>query len=104
MPASVALAGWFICLILLLRYDPARDPEASLALWIPLIWMFFVGSRNPTQWLSAGAVSAQAQSMQEGSPIDRAIFTALIVLSVAVLISRSFLWGRFLRQNIALAI
>jgi exopolysaccharide production protein ExoQ len=104
MPASVALAGWFICLMLLLRYDPARDPEASLALWIPLIWMFFVGSRNPTQWLSAGAVSAQAQSMQEGSPIDRAIFAALIVLSVAVLISRSFLWGRFLRQNIALAI
>jgi exopolysaccharide production protein ExoQ len=104
MPASVALAGWFICLMFLLRYDPARDPEASLALWIPLIWMFFVGSRNPTQWLSAGAVSAQAQSMQEGSPIDRAIFTALIVLSVAVLISRSFLWGRFLRQNIALAI
>jgi exopolysaccharide production protein ExoQ len=104
MPASVALAGWFICLILLVRYDPARDPEASFALWIPLIWIFFVGSRNPTQWLSAGAVTIQAQTMQEGSPIDRAIFTALIVLSVVVLVSRSFLWGRFFRQNIALTI
>jgi exopolysaccharide production protein ExoQ len=104
MPASVALAAWFICLILLLRYEPARDPEASFALWIPLIWMFFVGSRNPTQWLSAGAVTVQAQSIQEGSPIDRAIFSGLLVLSVVVLLSRSFLWGRFLRQNTALTI
>ena len=104
MPPSVAVAVWLTCLLLLFWWDPARDREASFALWIPLIWMFFVGSRNPTQWLSAGAVTIQAQSMQEGSPIDRAIFSALIALSVAVLISRSFLWGRFLRQNIALTI
>ena len=104
MPSSVAVAAWLVCLILLLRYDPARDPKASFALWIPLIWMFFLGSRNPTQWLSAGVIRLQAQSMQEGSPIDRAIFSALIVLSIAVLISRSFQWTRFLGQNTALVI
>lgn len=104
MPSSVAVAAWLICLILLLRYDPGRPPKPSLALWVPLIWIFFVGSRNPSQWLSAGTITIQAQTMQEGNPVDRMIFSTLILLSIVILASRSFPWGRFLKQNMALAV
>jgi O-antigen ligase len=104
MPSSVAVGVWLVCLILLLRYDPARDPKASFALWIPLIWMFFLASRNPAQWLSAGTVTVQAQAIQEGSPVDRTIYSLLIVLSIAILISRAFPWAQFLKQNKGLAL
>jgi exopolysaccharide production protein ExoQ len=104
MSASVALAAWFVCLVLLLRYDPSRDPKASFARWIPVIWMFLVGSRNPSQWLSVGAIRFDAQSMQDGNPVDRMIFSVLIALSVAILTTRSFPLARFLRQNVALVV
>jgi O-antigen ligase len=42
--------------------------------------------------------------MQEGNPVDRMIFSALIVLSIAILTSRSFPWARFLKENTALAV
>jgi O-antigen ligase len=103
MSSTLAVGAWFLCLVLLLRYDPGRDPKASPALWIPLIWMFFVASRNPSQWMGGG-LGVQAQSLQEGSPLDRMIFSLLIVLSIATLISRSFPWARFLRQNMALTV
>jgi exopolysaccharide production protein ExoQ len=104
MSPTLAVGVWLLCLILLLRYDPGRDPKASLTLWVPLIWIFFVGSRNPSQWLSAGTITMQAQTLQEGNTVDRTIFSVLIVLSVVILTSRSFPWARFLGQNMALTV
>ncbi len=104
MPPTIAVGVWLVSLILLLCYDPAHDPKTSSALWVPLIWFSFVGSRNPSQWLSSGIIMVQAQDMQEGNPVDRIIFSALIALSVAILTTRSFPWARFLRQNTALVV
>ncbi|MFL6303539.1 MAG: O-antigen ligase family protein [Candidatus Sulfotelmatobacter sp.] len=104
MPPTIAVGVWLISLILLLCYDPARDPKTSAALWVPLIWFSFVGSRNPSQWLSSGIIIVQAQNMQEGNPIDRIIFSALIALSIAILTTRSFPWARVLKQNVALVV
>lgn len=42
--------------------------------------------------------------MQEGNPVDSAIYSLLILLSVAVLVLRSFDWGRFLSRNAALVL
>jgi hypothetical protein len=47
MTPSVALFLWLILLLGLLRYDPAKDPETSLALWVPVIWIFFTATRLP---------------------------------------------------------
>jgi exopolysaccharide production protein ExoQ len=104
MPPTIAVGVWLVSLILLLCYDPARDPKTSAALWVPLIWFSFVGSRNPSQWLSSGIIIVQAQNMQEGNPVDRIIFSALIAFSIAILTTRSFPWARFLRQNVALVV
>jgi exopolysaccharide production protein ExoQ len=104
MSPTIAVGVWLVSLILLLWHDPGRDPKTSSALWVPLIWFFFVGSRNPSQWLSLGMVTVRAQTMEEGNPVDRMIFSALIVLSVAILTTRSFPWARFLRQNVALVV
>jgi hypothetical protein len=101
MPPSLALFLWFICLLALLRYDPAREPETSLALWIPLIWLFITGSRLPSQWLGS-QVGLAALAFEEGNPLDRTIFFLLILMAIGILISRAFNWGAFFARNLIL--
>ena len=101
MPPSLALLFWLTFLLGLLLFDPAKIPGTSLALWVPVIWMFIVGSRLPSQWLG-GQVGQAAQALEEGNPLDRTIFSVLILLAIGILISRSFKWGDFVGQNIAL--
>lgn len=101
MPPILALLLWIICLVVLFRFDPAKEPKTSIALWVPLVAFFILGSRNPSQWLG-GTVSITAQSFEEGNPVDRAISLLLILLAVGILTSRSFQWGQFFTRNLAL--
>jgi exopolysaccharide production protein ExoQ len=102
MPPTLALFLWFILLLCLLRFDPARVRVTSLrASWIPVSWMFFLGSRLPSQWLGLQSGYA-AESYEDGNSLDRVIFSMLILLAIGILISRSFRWDSFFRRNIPL--
>jgi exopolysaccharide production protein ExoQ len=101
MPPSLALALWIILLWAVLRFDPANDSKISSALWVPVLSMFIVGSRTPSQWLD-GQVGMSAQAFEEGNPLDRAISSALILLAIGILVSRSFKWGDFFARNFSL--
>lgn len=101
MPPFVALILWFILLLALLYFDPAKDARTSPALWVPVIWMFIVGSRLPSQWLG-GQVGQAAEALQEGNPLDRSVYFILMLLAIGILISRSFNWGNFFARNLAL--
>ncbi len=101
MPPSLALGIWLVLLLALLRFDPAREPKASWALWVPVIWIFIVGSRLPSQWVGQ-EVHLAAAAFEEGNPLDRTVFTALILLAIGILVSRSFQWGDFVARNVAL--
>jgi O-antigen ligase len=66
---------------------------------------FIIGSRLPSQWLGLiGTGTVQQDVLEQGNGVDRAIYIALIVLSVAVLIARSFEWREFLTSNVALTV
>jgi exopolysaccharide production protein ExoQ len=101
MPPTLALLLWLILLLALLWWDPAKDSGTSLALWVPVIWMFIQGSRLPSQWLG-GQMRPAAQAFEEGDPLDRTVFLVLILLAIGILMSRSFQWGRFFTRNWAL--
>lgn len=101
MPPSLALLLWFVLLLLLLRYDPAKDPATSAALWVPLTWALIVASRLPSQWFGTN-VGSMAQAYQEGNPLDRSIFFVLILLAMGILMARSFGWGTFILRNLPL--
>jgi exopolysaccharide production protein ExoQ len=101
MPPTLALLLWLVLLVALLCFDPAKEPGTSPALWITLIWMFIVGSRLPSQWLGI-QLGWGAQVLEEGNPVDRAIFFGLIVLAIGVLVLRWFNWGNFFAKNMAL--
>ena len=101
MPPTLALSLWFIFLVALLRFDPAKSPKTSAALWVPVIWLFIVGSRLPSQWFGGGMGQA-VEALEEGDSLDRIVFSALIVLAMGILVSRSYQWASFLNQNLAL--
>jgi exopolysaccharide production protein ExoQ len=101
MSPPLALLLWFILLLAVLRFDPAGDSMVSPALWVPLIWMFILGSRLPSQWVSS-SVGQSVQALEEGSPLDRSIDLVLILLSIGVLRSRSFKWAEFFSRNLFL--
>jgi exopolysaccharide production protein ExoQ len=88
-------------LVMLFLFDPAKDQKTSLALWVPVISMFIMGSRSASQWFGGG-VSVAAQSLQDGNPLDRLISSTIIALAIGILMSRSFNWGSFLTRNLAL--
>src|SRR5262249_50219648 len=98
---SLALFLWLILLLGLLRYDPAKEPGTSVALWVPLIWLFIIGSRLPSQWFG-GQMGQVAATLEEGNAFDRNIFSILILLAIGILRSRSFKWGDFFAHNFAL--
>jgi O-antigen ligase len=102
MPPTLALVIWFVLLIGLLYWDPAKESQSSLALWVPLIWMFILGSRLPAQWLAGTVSGPAAQALEEGNPLDRAVFSVLILLALVILFSRAFNWGKFFANNFAL--
>jgi O-antigen ligase len=55
--------------------------------WIPILWLLIIGSRQVSQWLGIGAVF-QSQRLEEGNPIDQVVFAALIFAGLCVLARR----------------
>lgn len=103
MPPFLALVLCLGFLWWLLRHDPAKQSNTSLALWVPLIWIFIIASRLPSQWFGGGQEESALEALQEGNPLDRTVFALLILLAVGILISRSFRWGNFFAHNFFLA-
>ena len=99
MPRQLAL---FICILLifyLFWMDRKKTEGVSSAIWIPFIWMFLSGSRYVSQWLNLGAPDISADAVLEGSPIDRVVFTLLIIAGVLVLRQRRVNWNALFTQN-----
>lgn len=103
MSPTLALLLWFLGLTCLLFSDPALTRKTSTALWLPVIWLFILGTRLPSQWLG-GQVGQAAQALEEGNPIDRTISSCLILIALGILTYRHFNWQRVLDQNKALAV
>ena len=103
MPPTIALLLWLTLLLGLLYFDPAKTAKNSVALWIPVIWMFILGSRLPSQWLG-GDITITAAALEDGNSVDRSVSLILMVFALGVLTSRSFDWSCFLRRNWVLTI
>ena len=72
-----------------------RDPRSrtSGALWIPSIWFLLACSRPLSAWWNLGEIQKESVApvsalLAEGSPIDRAVYTGLLVLGLIVLAQR----------------
>jgi len=82
-----------------------REDRTSTALWIPVVWLLINSSRAVSMWLAAAGITSLPppteleQQYLDGSPIDSAVYAALLVMGLIVLISRGRGAGALLRQN-----
>lgn len=97
LPPIVALWLTFGLIFFLFRRESKEKSKVSPALWIPLTWLLITGSRFVSQWLalSRGVYPFE----EEGSPIDAAVFFALIIAGIYVLNQRRVTLREFARNN-----
>jgi O-antigen ligase len=98
MPRQLILAGFVGFILWLFVRDVRRRPSVSTASWLVVVWAVIFASRPVSGWFQSGAV-ASVESYAEGSPVDRAVFTALILAGYAVLIKRRIPLGRIVANN-----
>ena len=84
--------------------DRDASVQVSKALWIPTVWLLIIGSRGVSTWLQLNASVSLAQQYTEGSPLDAAVYGALIVGGALVLNHRSSQVRNFLRSNVPILI
>ena len=99
MPPIVATIVFAIGIFGLLYLDRDRNYRPSKALWIPAAWLFLLSSRPVSTWLGMTPAMDRAEAYIEGSPIDRAVFMALLVAGLGVLVGRAERVGPLLRRN-----
>ena len=78
-----------------------RDDKqrTSLALWLPAVYFFIVASRPVSAWFGGGIASAQ--DLQDGSPLDAAVYAVLYALAAIVLVQRRARVMKLLRRQLA---
>src|ERR1700730_3601536 len=84
---------------LLLRRDIRERPNVTGALWLPLIWMFIICSRQPSEWLGLFGLRLGAKSLEEGSPFDACVYFSLIAAGIYVLNKRQVQLAEIVRNN-----
>lgn len=110
MPPPLALFLTLGFIAYLFRRDFRERPNVTSALWLPVLWLFLSCSRPTSMWLAMFGVptgfsgpSAVVESMEEGSPIDRLVYIALIACGFYVLSKRQVNFSRVIEDNAWLA-
>src|ERR1700734_792936 len=87
MNPSYATLIWACGTAGLFYLDRDKTIRPSKALWLPVMWVWIVGSRSVSEWLGLSPTGTNVQL--EGSPIDAAIFGVLSAAAIVVLIRRN---------------
>lgn len=99
MPPPVAALLTVGFVVFLFRRDFRDKPGITGALWLPLIWMLIICSRQPSEWLNTFGFHSGAVNLEEGSPFDACIYFALIAAGVYVLHRRQVQLSEIIRNN-----
>jgi O-antigen ligase len=87
----IPLIATFICIcgIAGLFYlDRDRTVRTSKALWLPIIYLWIIGSRPVSDWFGGGGGGVTDLVQSAASPIDVAIYALLLAFALGVLIYR----------------
>jgi exopolysaccharide production protein ExoQ len=103
MPPQIAALLCILGIAGLFALDRDRNVRTSKGLWIPVVWVWILGSREVSKWLAAfgmgQAGTLSASSELTGNPIDRNLYTVLLMLGAIVLFKRRRHVGSLLRAN-----
>jgi exopolysaccharide production protein ExoQ len=100
MNPSIATLAYYSGIAGLFFLNRDASVRTSRALWLPVIYLWVLGSRPISYWLggsSGGVWNAQAQL--DGSPLDAAFYGALLIAGLVVLARRGSRVQRLLNSN-----
>jgi exopolysaccharide production protein ExoQ len=72
--------------------------RTSKALWLPVLYLWVLGSRPVSFWLGVSPPSG-TNTQLDGSPVDGAFFLALLIVAICVLFRRGRRTLTFLKTN-----
>ncbi len=99
LPPPIALFGTVIFVWYLFRRDIRQRPNVTGAVWLPIIWVVFMGSRSISQWLVVFHFPIALGSSDEGNPLDAFVYLSLILLGLNVLNKRQFSLSQVIDNN-----
>jgi exopolysaccharide production protein ExoQ len=98
MSKAVFLA--FALYIAWLFFNEVRRREGvSLSVWAVVAWITMLGSRSVSTWFDYSVDATVAQGYDEGSPVERSVYFALIFYGLVVLLHRRLRWGEVMASN-----
>jgi exopolysaccharide production protein ExoQ len=97
MPPKLALILCICGIIGLFAADLRRNERFSPGFWIALLWVLYCGSRPLSYWFDPG--NAAGLDGADGSAIDRAFLSLLMLAGLMVLIRRRANWPQILSDN-----
>ena len=77
--------------------DRDKSIRTSKALWLPVLYLWIIGSRPLSVWLGIGPASGVNTAL-EGSPVDGAFFQILLIAGICVLAVRGRRVANFLTK------
>lgn len=101
MPPQLAALICILLIVYLFWIDRKNNEGVSHAIWVPFFWVFFSRSRNISEWLNLRSpdISASADVLLEGNPLNSAVYTILIVLGLIILKQRKIDWQSIFTKN-----
>lgn len=100
MQPKIALIFCFAYVIFLFRIEGRKRIDVSNALWIPLIWIMYCGSRAVSYWLYPETfMASENNNVADGNPVDRIFLIGLIVSGMLVLWRRKINWQEIIGKN-----
>jgi exopolysaccharide production protein ExoQ len=88
MSQSLATLVFALGVATLFYLNRDKSAQTSKALWIPVVWLWILGSRAVSVWLGLAPVTTTAGALMDGSPIDAIVFQSLLASGLAVLAFR----------------
>jgi O-antigen ligase len=104
MPPILALFLTVGFIVFLFRRDLRTESTVSRAIWLPMIWMFLIGSRFTSEWLDMLGIHLGKVSLEDGSPLDSLVFLGLIIGGLRVLALRETRLSHIIANNRFLAL
>ena len=85
LPPQLASFLTWAFIVFLYRRDIRERPNVTGALWIPLLWMLIICTRQVSDWLNLFGLHMGAVTLEEGSPLDAGVYFVLIAGGLYVL-------------------
>lgn len=88
MSASLADLVYACGIAGLFFLDRDKTLKTSKALWIPVMWLWLIGSRGPSVWLGI-LPDPGSDAQMDGTPLDRLVFMSILFAGFIVLVYRA---------------